>query len=122
MKPERIEENKFVRRVKARGYIAYKMQTKGAYGTNGFNDQLILAACGVTILFEFKRTDTEPEPLQDYRHRQLKKLGHKTYVVDDAEEAFQILIKAVSAAKEAKATLQAKGLPRTVHRVRRTKR
>jgi len=112
-KPERIEENKFVRAVRRKGYIAYKMQTKGAYGSNGFNDQLVLAKYGTTVLFEFKRTDTESEPLQDYRHRQLKKLGHKTYEVDSAAEALSLLEKEIEMAK-----VRTERLSRRMHRAR----
>lgn len=98
-KPEKVEEGKFVAKVRAHNYICIKLSSQGGYGEDGFNDELVLANYGVTALFEFKKEDVDKvEKLQNYRHKHLKRLGHKTYVVRLCSEAYKILMGLVKAA------------------------
>jgi len=99
-KLEKVEEGKFVSKVKSHGYICIKISSQGGYGEDGFNDRLVFASHGVTALFEFKKVDVdEVEKLQNYRHKILKKLGHNTYVVRLCNEAYEILMGLVKEAK-----------------------
>lgn len=100
-KPEKVEEKKYVVKIESHGWDCIKIATQGAYGRTGRNDRLTVAAYGVCIFFEFKRIGEEAEKLQDYYHRRLKKMGHKTYVVYTCDEAYTITLKAVEAAKSA---------------------
>ena len=90
-KPEKVAEKKFVRKVKRAGLLIIKLSTAGYYGSRGYNDRLVFAPFGLTVLFEFKREGKHAEKLQDYRHRKLRRLGHKTHVVYTCEEAWKIL-------------------------------
>jgi hypothetical protein len=90
-KLEKVEEDKFVKLVESYGWQCYKLSMAGPFGKAGFNDRVVFASHGVTALFEFKREDEEARPLQIYRHRILKKLKHKAYVVYRSDEAFKIL-------------------------------
>jgi hypothetical protein len=92
-KLEKVEEKKFVSKIRSHGYVCIKLQSQGGYGEDGFNDRLVFASHGVTALFEFKIVGVdEAEKLQNYRHKHLKKLGHNTYVVQLCNEAYEILM------------------------------
>src|ERR1700739_2347358 len=110
-KLEKVEEKKFVLKVEACGWFTYKLQMIGPFGKKGYNDRIVWADHGVSALFEFKQEGEVAEKLQDYRHRQLKALGHHIYVVVFAEEAFNILIRLVEEAK-AEAVAKAQALSR----------
>src|ERR1700689_3725255 len=100
IKPEKVEEKKFVKKVRRHGYLCIKLQTQGGFGENGFNDRLVFASYGVVALFEFKRIGIdEAEKLQDYRHQILKRLSQNTYVVQRCDEAYATLKKLVAQAK-----------------------
>jgi hypothetical protein len=119
-KPEKLEESKFVRKVRRHGYICIKLTVFGGYGQDGFNDQLVFASYGVVALFEFKRVGVdEAEKLQQYRHKILKRLQQKTYVVQQADKAYSILKAAVAEAKAAKEKDKVKTVPVRVDRIRR---
>lgn len=94
-KPEKLEERKFVKKVRALGAECLKQGGMGRYGTGGFNDQLCLMPYATPAFFEFKAIDDdgkkeEPTKRQQSRHRLLKKLGYKTFVVYSKKEAFKI--------------------------------
>jgi hypothetical protein len=99
LKREIIEENKFVRKVRGLGWEAVKLTTAGPFGKKGFNDRLLIAPFGVQIFFEFKRKDERARILQSYRHRKLRRLGHKTHVVYSARQALKISWKEIQAKK-----------------------
>lgn len=96
-KREIIEENKFVRKARRLGWEAVKLTTAGPYGSRGYNDRVLFGPYRTVVLFEFKREDEVAEPLQDYRHRRLRRLGHKTHVVYTASEALEIAWKEIQA-------------------------
>lgn len=97
-KPEKVEEKKFVDKVESHGWDCIKLSMQGGYGRAGRNDRLVLASYGITVIFEFKRDGEDAEPLQDFYHRRLKQMGHKTYVVYRCAEAYKILLEIVNAA------------------------
>jgi hypothetical protein len=97
-KPEKVEEKKFVTKVESHGWDCIKLSTQGAYGRTGRNDRLVLASYGVVAVFEFKRDGEEAEPLQDFYHRRLAQMGHRTYVVHKSDEAYKILLEIVGEA------------------------
>lgn len=104
-KREKVEETKFVRMCDEHGFPCPKMGGTGFYGTNGYNDRLPVLPGGKVIWFEFKREggDTNKKTyagkLQRWRHKQLKRLGHKSYVVYTAKEAWGILTEEVGTKK-----------------------
>lgn len=108
-KREIVEQDKFLKWARLNKYVAICIQTKGPYGTKGFNDVLALGPYSCNVFFEFKREKKKPEPLQRYRHRQLKKLGHPTHVVYTSEQAQKIFKEAI---------LQAMAISRNVHQLR----
>lgn len=98
-KLEKVEEGKFVSKVRSHGFVCIKLTSNGGYGEDGYNDRLVLANYGVVALFEFKKEDVDNvEKLQDYRHKHLKKLGYRVYVVRFCSEAYEILMGLVKAA------------------------
>lgn len=98
-KPEKIEEKKFVTKIESHGWDCIKLSTQGAYGRTGRNDRQVVASYGVVIFFEFKRIGEEAEKLQDYYHRRLQRMGHKSYVVFTCDEAYKTTLEAVQTAK-----------------------
>lgn len=89
---EKIEEEKFTRYVKGRGWKAIKLTTAGYYGETGYNDRLVLAPWRIAALFEFKRVGEVPSKIQGVRHRQIKAMGFPVYVVFSSKEAIKILL------------------------------
>jgi hypothetical protein len=108
-KPEKVEEKKFVVKVKSHNWICFKLATQGSYGETGYNDRAVWADYGVQVVFEFKRIGEEARKLQDYRHKEFKRLGHKSHVVFTCAEAYRILLALVEAAKEAHEVSEAAG-------------
>lgn len=99
-RPEKVEEKKFVLHVEARGGECVKQATFGPYGRVGLNDRITLLPLATTILFEFKRIGEFATRIQKNRHKKLRKLGFKCYVVYTCKEAIEIC----------KRVLRAKGL------------
>ena len=58
---------------------------------NGMPDRLVLLPFGKVAFVEVKAPNKKPRPLQKARHRLLKKLGFKVYVLDDAEQIGEII-------------------------------
>ena len=78
---EKIIEQKFVSAVKAHGGIAPKFVSPGF---SGMPDRLLLMPGGRFAFVEVKAPGEKPRPLQLARHRLLRRLGFKVYVLDDA--------------------------------------
>jgi len=74
-------EQKFTLMVKQAGGLALKFVSAGM---NGMPDRLVLLPDGVMAFVEVKAPGKVPRPLQEARHRMLRKLGFKVYVLDDA--------------------------------------
>lgn len=81
---ETVAETRFVKEVTLDGAICLKLYTKG------YNDRLILMDYNTHFFIEFKREGESPRKLQTYRHSELKKRGHETYVCYSYEEAITI--------------------------------
>jgi hypothetical protein len=68
-------------------------------GNRGWPDRLFFIPGGRPLLIEFKRPGTEPEPLQVYRHNQLKEWDYAIEVHDTTEGAFRAVARALEAAQ-----------------------
>ena len=87
MKESEIEK-KLVRKVKAKGGIAPKFVSP-SYA--GMPDRLVLLPGGVFAFAELKAPGMKPRPLQVARHRTLRDLGFKVYVIDGTEQIEEML-------------------------------
>ncbi len=80
---EKQIEHKLVVMVKSAGGIAPKFVSPGFAG---MPDRLILLPDGHMAFAELKAPGKKPRPLQLSRHRLLRKLGYRVYVIDDVRE------------------------------------
>jgi hypothetical protein len=92
-RPEKAEERKFTSKVRLLRGEVLKQGGQGPYGMGGYSDRLALCPGGAAVFLEFKRIIDgkleEPKERQKSRHRLLKKLGYRTYVVGTAKLAFK---------------------------------
>ena len=77
---EKTIEQKFRAAVKAAGGLAVKFASPGF---DGVPDRLALLPGGRMAFVEVKAPGKKPRPLQLSRHRLLRQLGFKVYVLDD---------------------------------------
>lgn len=77
---EKYIEQKLVREVKKRGGLCEKWNS----GSSGWPDRLVLLPDGKFGLVEVKASGKKPRVLQEHRHDQLRSLGYKVFVLDDA--------------------------------------
>ena len=77
---EKQVEQKLVAEVRKRGGICPKFVSPGF---DGMPDRLVLLPGGVMAFAELKAPGKKPRPLQLARHRLLRELGFKVYVIDD---------------------------------------
>ena len=80
---EKTIEQKFRVAVKAAGGLAVKFASPGF---DGVPDRLALLPGGRMAFVEVKAPGKKPRPLQLARHRQLRQLGFKVYVLDDESQ------------------------------------
>lgn len=80
---EKKLEHKFVTEVKRVGGLALKFVSPGF---DGVPDRLVLLPGGRLGFVEVKAPGKRPRPLQLARHRLLKRLGFKVYVLDDERQ------------------------------------
>ncbi len=85
---ERQIEQKLVDAVKAAGGIAPKLTCPGF---DGMPDRMVLMQGGCIGFIEVKAPGEKPRPLQLSRHRLLRRMGFKVYVLDGAEQIEIIL-------------------------------
>ena len=85
---EKIFEKKLIYAVKDMGGIAPKFMSPGF---DGMPDRIVLLPGGRMGFVEVKAPGKVPRPLQEARHRVLRLLGFKVYVLDRAERINQIL-------------------------------
>lgn len=78
---EKTIEQKFTAAVKAAGGLALKFASPGF---DGAPDRIALLPGGRMAFVEVKAPGKKPRPLQEARHRLLRRLGFKVYVLDDA--------------------------------------
>ena len=80
---EKQIENQLVSQVKKIGGIALKFVSPGF---DGMPDRLVLIPDGHIAFVELKAPGKKPRPLQLARHRLLRSLGFRVYVIDSAEQ------------------------------------
>ena len=85
---EKEIERKLALAVQAAGGIAPKFTSPG-FG--GMPDRIVLLPGGHMAFVEVKATGVKPRPLQLVRHRLLRDLGFKVYVLDDEQQVEGIL-------------------------------
>ena len=85
---EKVTELKLVREVKLRGGICPKFTSPGY---DGMPDRIVLLPEGRMAFVEVKAYGEKPRPLQLARHRLLRSLGFKVYVLDDPGQIGGIL-------------------------------
>ena len=76
---EKTIEQKFVTAVKTAGGLALKFTSPGF---DGVPDRLALLPGGKVAFVEVKAPGEKPRPLQLARHRLLRRLGFRVYVLD----------------------------------------
>lgn len=85
---EKNIETALVRATRNRGGMCPKFTSPGM---DGMPDRLVLLQHGRFGFVEVKAPGKKPRPLQAYRHSQLRKLGFKTFVLDEKEQIEGIL-------------------------------
>ena len=85
---EREVERKLVKAVRARKGVCWKFISPG---TAGVPDRIILMPEGRIAFVEVKKPGETPRKLQLSRHRLLRRLGFKVFVLDMEEEIGGIL-------------------------------
>ena len=80
---EKIIGQKFRAAVRAAGGVAVKFVSPGL---DGMPDRLALLPGGRMAFVEVKASGKKPRPLQEARHRMLRQLGFKVYVLDDEKQ------------------------------------
>lgn len=85
---EKAIEHDLVMEVRRVGGLALKFVSPGFAGVP---DRLVLLQGGKMGFVEVKAPGKHPRPLQDARHRLLRRLGFKVYVLHDAEQIETVL-------------------------------
>lgn len=85
---EKTLEALLVQTVKSMGGLAPKFVSPGL---DGMPDRIVLLPHGRLAFVEVKAHGKKPRSLQEARHRMLRRLGCKVYVLDRAEQINQIL-------------------------------
>lgn len=85
---EKQVEQRLVKAVKTAGGICPKLVSPGM---DGMPDRMALLPGGRIGFVEVKAPGKEPRPLQKLRHRTLKNLGFKVFILDDLEQIYSII-------------------------------
>ena len=85
---EKQIEHALVMAVKAAGGMCPKLVSPG---TDGMPDRMILLPKGHIGFVEVKVPGKKPRPLQERRHKQLRELGFKVFILDGREQIPEIL-------------------------------
>ena len=80
---EKTIEQKLVKAVRQKGGICPKFV---APAFDGMPDRLALLPEGRLAFIEVKAKGKKPRPLQEARHRLLRSLGFKVFILDDEEQ------------------------------------
>ena len=80
---EKTVEQRLVKAVKNRGGICPKLVCPGF---DGMPDRLVLLPDGKVGFVEVKAPGKVPRPLQAQRHRLLRELGFRVYILDDQRQ------------------------------------
>ena len=92
MREKKIEQ-KLVTAVKKHGGICPKFVSPGF---DGMPDRLLLLPHGRFAFVEVKAPNQKPRPLQLSRHRLLRRLGFRVYVLDALEDIDKIIQEVMS--------------------------
>ena len=90
---EKEIEQRLVREVKKQGGICPKFVSPGF---DGMPDRLLLLPHGRFAFVEVKAPNQKPRPLQLSRHRLLRRLGFRVYVLDALEDIDKIIKEVMS--------------------------
>ena len=90
---EKTTARKLVAATKAIGGIAPKFVSPGY---DGMPDRIILLPNGKMGFVELKAKGKKPRPLQEARHRLLRELGFKVYIIDNASDIENVLGEIIS--------------------------
>lgn len=85
---EKVIEQKLTKAVRQNGGVCWKFTSPG---TTGVPDRIVLMPKGQIAFVEIKVPGEKPRPLQLSRHRLLRKLGFKVYVLDNIDDITKIL-------------------------------
>ena len=85
---ESFIEEKLTKAVKQNVGVCWKFTSPG---TAGVPDRIILMPEGRIAFVEVKAPGEKPRPLQQSRHRLLRRLGFKVYVLDALEDIEKII-------------------------------
>ena len=85
---EKVIEHALVMATRSKGGIAPKFISPGFAG---MPDRLVLLPHGRMGFVELKAPGRKPRPLQLTRHRLLRRLGFKVYVIDDTRQIAMVL-------------------------------
>ena len=80
---EKDIERKLKMEVSSHGGICWKFVSPG---TAGVPDRIILMPKGKIAFVEVKQKGEKPRPLQLARHKFLRQLGFKVYILDDVNQ------------------------------------
>ncbi len=80
---EKHIEQKLVKAARSMNGIAVKLVSPGF---DGMPDRMVLLPGGHVGFVEVKQPGKVPRPLQAARHRMLRNLGFKVYVLDDEKQ------------------------------------
>lgn len=82
-KKEKTIEQKLVKAVKSTGGICPKFVSPGF---DGMPDRIVLLPNGKLAFVEVKASGEKPRPLQLARHKMIRHLGFKVYVLDNERQ------------------------------------
>ena len=85
---EKAIEHALVMATRSKGGIALKFTSPGFAG---MPDRLVLLPHGRMGFVELKAPGRKPRPLQLVRHRLLRRLGFKVYVIDEINQIDSVL-------------------------------
>lgn len=85
---EKVIEQKLIKAVKISGGIAPKLTCPGF---DGMPDRMVLLPGGHIGFVEVKAPGKKPRQLQMSRHKLLRRMGFKVYVIDRAEQIEKII-------------------------------
>lgn len=85
---EKEIENYFKINIEKKGGLAIKL---AGTGLNGIPDRLVLIPGGKVIFVEFKAPGKKPRKLQEYVINKLRNLGFKVFVIDNKEQAMEVI-------------------------------
>ncbi|HEK9985575.1 TPA: VRR-NUC domain-containing protein [Streptococcus equi subsp. zooepidemicus] len=85
---EKFIEKKLVLAVKKQGGLCPKFVSPGF---DGMPDRIILMPKGRIAFAELKAKGRKPRPLQLSRHRLLRNLGFKVYIIDNPDQIGGVL-------------------------------